>query len=81
MAKVRQNWLNPVLTSKGLSCDVEVKLIPGGEVILVKIIKSSGNAVFDASVERAVYKASPLPVPKEVSAFDSFRRLRFNFKP
>jgi colicin import membrane protein len=46
----------------------------------VSIIKSSGSAAFDRSVETAVYKAAPLPVPSG-GLFESFRTLRLNFKP
>ena len=65
-----------------LSCVVLVRLIPGGEVIPggVSIVQSSGNDAFDRSVEAAVYRASPLPVPSG-ALFESFRSLRLNFKP
>jgi colicin import membrane protein len=61
---------------------VQVRLIPGGDVVPggVSIIKSSGNAAFDRSVEAAVYKATPLPVPSG-PLFESFRNLRLNFNP
>jgi len=42
---------------------VVVKIIPGGEVISVVIIKSSGDKIFDRDAEKAVWNASPLPVP------------------
>jgi len=65
-----------------LSCVVLVRLIPGGEVVPggVSIVQSSGNDAFDRSVEAAVYRASPLPVPSG-TLFESFRSLRLNFKP
>ncbi len=79
--KVIRNWLRPTGSEKGLACTVKVRIIPGGDVLSARIIKSSGNAVFDRSVETAVLKASPLPLPADRALFDRFRDLEFNFKP
>ncbi|MET0075181.1 MAG: cell envelope integrity protein TolA, partial [Candidatus Thiodiazotropha lotti] len=80
--QIERNWLKPAQNTEGLSCVVQVRLIPGGDVVPggVSIIRSSGNAAFDRSVEAAVYKAAPLPVPSG-ALFESFRSLRLNFKP
>ncbi|MEJ2590667.1 MAG: cell envelope integrity protein TolA [Candidatus Thiodiazotropha sp.] len=80
--QVERSWLRPPQNVDGLSCVVQVRLIPGGDVVPggVSIIKSSGNDAFDRSVESAVYKAAPLPVPSG-ALFESFRNLRINFKP
>jgi len=61
---------------------VRVRLLPGGEVMpgSVRVLRSSGNGAFDRSVESAVYKASPLPVPSG-GLFESFRDLRLEFEP
>ena len=79
--KVNRNWLRPPKIKKGLSCQVLVQLIPGGDVVSVRIIQSSGDPIFDRSVESAVRKASPLPLPKDRTLFDRFRELKFIFKP
>jgi colicin import membrane protein len=60
---------------------VEVRLIPSGDVVEAKIVRSSGNPAFDRSVEAAVFKASPLPVPPDREVVEKFRLLRFEFKP
>lgn len=80
--QIERNWLRPGQSGEQLSCTVQVRLIPGGDVVPggVSIIKSSGNGAFDRSVEAAVYKAAPLPVPSG-PLFESFRNLRLNFKP
>ena len=80
--QVERNWRRPPNTREGLSCIVQVRLIPGGDVVpgSVVILKGSGNPAFDRSVENAVYKAAPLPVPSG-GLFESFRSLRLNFKP
>ncbi|MCU7830423.1 MAG: cell envelope integrity protein TolA [Candidatus Thiodiazotropha sp. (ex Myrtea sp. 'scaly one' KF741663)] len=80
--QIERKWLRPAQTGEQLSCVVQVRLIPGGDVVPggVSIVKSSGNAAFDRSVEAAVYKAAPLQVPSG-GLFESFRNLRLNFKP
>jgi colicin import membrane protein len=79
--KVQRSWIRPPSSGAGLSCTVEVRLIPSGEVIDAQIVRSSGNAAFDRSVEAAVFKASPLPVPPDAEVMEQFRSLRFEFKP
>ena len=79
--KVTRNWLRPPGTPSGLSCTVSVRLIPGGEVVEARVTVSSGNALFDRSVETAVLKASPLPLPPDPTLFPRFRELRFLFNP
>jgi len=81
-ARIRRNWVRQPDMGRDLSCLVEVRLIPGGEVVPdgVRVIRSSGNPAFDRSVVTAVYKASPLPVPSG-QLFGQFRNLRLDFKP
>ena len=79
--KIQRNWLRPPGSPQGLSCLVKVRLIPGGEVASVNVIRSSGDPVFDRSVESAVLKASPLPLPSDPSLFTHFREINFNFDP
>jgi len=80
--RIRRNWIRQPGMGRDLSCLVEVRLIPGGEVVPagVRVIRSSGNPAFDRSVVTAVYKASPLPVPSG-QLFGQFRNLRLDFKP
>lgn len=79
--KVSRNWVKPGGTAKGLQCLVRVRLLASGDVIEAKVISSSGNVLFDRSVENAVRKASPLPIPQEKDLFDYFREIEFLFNP
>jgi len=79
--RVQNNWLRPLGSPPGLSCVILVKLIPGGEVVGTRVVRSSGNQLFDESVERAVQKASPLPLPDDPALFKYFREINFNFVP
>ena len=80
--RVARVWSRQPGMGRDLSCLVEARLIPGGEVTpgSVRVIRSSGNLAFDRSVVAAVYKASPLPVPSG-PLFEQFRTLGLNFKP
>ena len=49
-----------------------VKLMPTGEVLDVKTLQRSGNPAYDDAVERAIFKASPLPLPEEKEARAAF---------
>jgi colicin import membrane protein len=79
--RVSRSWNRPVGVAKGLKCEVHVRLTPSGEVLSANVVRSSGNAVFDRSVENAVYKAEPLPLPGDPTLFDNFREIRFVFDP
>jgi colicin import membrane protein len=79
--KVQNSWRRPAGSPPGLSCVIQVKLIPGGEVASAKVVQSSGDALFDRSVETAVLKASPLPLPDDPAMFKYFREINFRFVP
>ncbi len=79
--KIGRNWIKPPSVRSDMLCTVRVRLIPGGEVVDARVVKSSGDPLFDRSVETAVFKASPLPLPPDASLFDRFRDLEFVFKP
>lgn len=79
--KVERNWVRPAGWTKGMECVVRVRLVPTGEVISATIARPSGNPTFDRSVENAVYKASPLPLPEDKSLFEHFRELELRFRP
>jgi colicin import membrane protein len=79
--RVSRNWGRPPGTAKGLKCTVRVRVAPGGEVLGAAVVRSSGNVAFDRSVESAVYKAVPLPVPQERELFEYFREIEFVFNP
>lgn len=77
--KIQSNWLRPVTTTEGLSCDVIVTQTMTGDVISVRLQSCNNNDIaFQRSVESAVYKAAPLPLPPNPDVFDKV--IQFNFK-
>jgi len=80
-AKVRGFVVLPPGLQGNPEAEFDVVLIPGGEVLTTKLRKSSGNAAYDAAVERAILKAQPLPLPPDPNVFGQFRELRLKFRP
>ncbi len=81
-AKILRNYI--VMSSdipKDALAEFDVTLSPGGVVLNVKLVKSSGSAMYDRAVERAIKKSDPLPVPPEGPLSNQFRELRLNFSP
>jgi colicin import membrane protein len=78
-AKVRQNWILPQDVQGNPEAIFNVVQLPTGEVLSVKLRKSSGNPALDAAIERAILKSSPLPLPEPRSLFD--RQLELTFRP
>ncbi len=77
--KVERNWVRPANAEVGLECIVNVRQLPGGEVVDVSIGRCNGDQTIKRSIESAVYKSSPLPAPRDPSVFD--RSLTLVFKP
>lgn len=60
----------------------QVFLLPDGEVQRVVLARTSGQPAYDQEVERAIIKASPLPMPPDPAAAASFRNgLMLKFRP
>jgi len=57
----------------------DVVQLPSGEILSVKLKKSSGHAAYDNAVERAILKSSPLPKPEQGDLFS--RSLDLHFRP
>ncbi|MGH1373347.1 MAG: cell envelope integrity protein TolA [Cellvibrionaceae bacterium] len=82
--RIEQNWSRPPSARRGMKCELQIKLVPTGEVINVTIIKSSGNSAFDRSAEQAVKKVGRFDELREVPSdlFEQyFRQLTLVFNP
>ena len=75
--KITRNWVQPKSAEEGLDCVVQVQQTAGGEVVNVSFGSCNGDAVVRRSIETAVYKASPLPAPRDPGVFDRNLELRF----
>ena len=85
MERIKQKVRSRVVVPQGISGNPEavysVTLLPGGEVLDVKMIKSSGVPAYDAAVERAIHAADPLPVPSDPDLFQKLREANYKFRP
>jgi colicin import membrane protein len=55
----------------------EVVQLPTGEIIDVRLRRSSGSRAYDDAVQRAILKSSPLPKPPREEDFERTLQLRF----
>ena len=80
--RVITKWNRPLSARHGMVTTLRISVLPGGEVSNIVIIKSSGDAAFDASAKDAIESSSPLPVPDDIAVFNSyFRVFAFKFSP
>ena len=80
-AKIKRNIVEPQNLPVNIHGKFNITILPGGSVLDVKLVKSSGNEAYDSAVERAILKAQPLPVPEDVTLFQKFREINFPFCP
>ncbi len=77
--KIKSNIVLPPDIPGNPEAIFDVVQLPTGEVMSVKLRKSSGFQAYDAAVERAIYKSSPLPKPDRPDQFQ--RDLAITFRP
>lgn len=77
--KIRGNIVLPPGIQGNPEAIFEVNQLPTGEVLSIRLKRSSGNPVLDAAIERAIHKSSPLPKPDDISLFR--RDLEIKYKP
>lgn len=75
LAKIRRNIVMPPDLPGNPVVEFSVTLLPGGDILDVKLSKSSGFAAFDSAVERGIYLSKPLPLPPDPAMFPQFRNL------
>ena len=77
--KIKGNVVLPRAVQGNPEAIFKVTQLPTGEVIDVKISKSSGNKALDEAIERAIRKSDPLPLPDQPGLFE--RVLELKYKP
>jgi colicin import membrane protein len=80
--KIRDSLVMPQNLRGDSEVIFQVSLLPNGEVLRVVLVRTSGQSLYDSAVERAIFKASPLPLPNEREAAAQFRDgLTLKFRP
>jgi colicin import membrane protein len=75
LAKIRRNIVMPQDLPGNPVVEFDVTVLPGGDILDVRLRKSSGFAAFDSAVERAIALSRPLPLPPDPALFPKFRNL------
>ena len=78
-ARIERAWIRPASVKAGLSCEVRITQVPGGEVVGVQVGRCNGDESVRQSIEAAAYRASPLPQPADPALFD--RNILLTFIP
>lgn len=75
--KIRGNIVLPPEIKGNPEALFDITQLPSGEVLTVRLKRSSGNAALDAAIERAILKSSPLPKPQQADLFSRLLELRY----
>jgi len=80
-AAITNVWAPPTGTDPNTHAWLKIRLAQTGEVLDAQIDTSSGVPLFDQTLRQAAYRASPLPLPKDPSAFDPVLKICFSANP
>ena len=75
LAKIKSHIVMPPDLPENPVAEFDITLLPGGEILDVKLRTSSGFTTFDLAVERAIVLSRPLPLPPDPLLFPNFRNL------
>lgn len=81
ISAISRQWILPENAQSSLSSQFRIRLAPDGSVLEVTLTRGSGDSVLDHSAQSAIYKASPLPVPMDPEAFNTFRDISLTVRP
>ena len=77
--KIKTNIVPPSEIKGNPEVVFNIVQLPTGEVFAVRLVKTSGNALLDSAVERAILKSSPLPKPDRPEQW--LREFNISFRP
>ncbi len=85
VSRIRAKIQSKVNIPAGLTGNPEahysVTVLPGGDVLDIRLVKSSGVVGYDIAVERAIKASEPLPVPSQPELFQQMRIIDLKFRP
>ena len=82
-SQVMENWKRPTNLSSNLKTEIQITLVPTGEILSSKIINSSGNKAFDDSALTAISRLKSFDgLNMQMNLFDQhFRKFILIFSP
>ncbi|HXF67474.1 MAG TPA: cell envelope integrity protein TolA, partial [Burkholderiales bacterium] len=79
--RIRRYIIEPPNLQGNPEAELDIIVLPGGEVLDVRTRRASGQPAWDNAVERAIRRAQPLPLPPDPALFREFRELNLKFRP
>ena len=81
--QVVDNWNKPKGVSQNLKTEIEIDLVPTGEILSYRILKGSGNEAFDESAMKAISRVNTFDgLVMQPKLFDDhFRKFILLFSP
>ncbi len=81
--QVRENWKRPKNINQSLKTEIQINLVPTGEILSASVTKSSGNKAFDESAMSAILKVKSFEgLTMQMQLFDQhFRKFTLVFTP
>ena len=81
--QVVDNWNKPKGVSQNLKTEIEIDMVPTGEILSYKILKGSGNEAFDESAMKAISRVNTFDgLVMQPKLFDDhFRKFILIFSP
>ena len=76
--RLRANWLAPPRAAPVFRCQLRIDYRSGGMISAVHVAQGCGDRSLGDSIERAVWKTQPLPLPPDAPASGS---LDLEFSP
>lgn len=80
-ARIKRFIVEPPNLQGNPEVELDIIVLPGGEVLDVRTRRASGQSPWDNAVERAVRRAQPLPLPSDPALMREFRELNLKFRP
>lgn len=77
---IERQWRKPPASVAGGDCIVKIRQDEKGNLLKVKVLSCKGDRFYQRSVEEAVYKAAPLPLPPSSEVFSNEIELVFRQK-
>ncbi len=74
-ARIKRFLVEPPNIQGNPVTELDIVMLPGGEVLDVRTKKASGQSAWDNACERAIRRAQPLPVPTSPELMKVFREL------
>ncbi|MEK1907094.1 MAG: cell envelope integrity protein TolA [Pseudomonas sp.] len=80
---VTENWIRPPSARNGMSVTVQVNMLPDGSITNASVLRSSGDAAFDASAVSAVRNVGRITEMQGISPSDfaPYRSFKMTFTP